>query len=254
MTFGHEKLKVYERALVFNVKASEWVRQWDSKYAVCDQLDRAACSIVENIAMACATQSAMKMRSLDYAIGSTLECAACLDLARIWRLMESACVMSEKETLSQSVRMLVGLRKSWSATQACVRDDGVEYGGEEEALFNHERLDVYRVALETASVFAGSETTHLLPKPVFRRLDELLTSIVLNIAEGNGRFSGVDQRKFLGTAHEAAIKMSARLDLCMAQELMPPNDVSACKERLERVAVMTWAMTEGLTAGEDRRS
>jgi four helix bundle protein len=253
MAFGHEKLKVYEQALHFNVRVSEWVKQWDSKYAVCDQLDRAACSIVENIAMASAAHSTMKMRSLDYAIGSALECAACLDLAGIWRLMKESCVTSEKVALSQSVRMLVGLRKSWSPTPSCVREDEEGYGVEDKILFHHERLDVYRVALETASVFAGSEATGLLPKHVFRRLDELLTSMTLNIAEGNGRFSGVDQRRFLETAHEAAVKMSARLDLCMTQDLMPPDDVRACKERLERVGVMTWVMTKGLTHGEERQ-
>lgn len=98
--FNHENLKVYQRTLPFNAKVSDWVGQWDGRHAVCDQLARAAGSMTENIAMASASYSAMKLRGLDYAIGSTLECAACLDLAGIKRLLDKASVALEKEELS----------------------------------------------------------------------------------------------------------------------------------------------------------
>ena len=79
MAFNHENLNVYRRTLPFNAKVSQWVGHWDTRHAIADQLSRAAGSILENIAMASAAFSAMKLRSLDYAIGSSLECAACLD-------------------------------------------------------------------------------------------------------------------------------------------------------------------------------
>jgi hypothetical protein len=69
---------------------------------------------LENIAMASAARSKMKVKSLDYAIGSTLECAACLDLAAIKQLAASPAVGTEKQELSRILRMLIGLRKSWS--------------------------------------------------------------------------------------------------------------------------------------------
>ena len=114
MAFNHENLKVYQRTLPFNAKVGVWTGQWDSKHAICDQLSRAAGSMLENIAMASAAYSAMKHRGLDYAIGSSLECAACLDLARIKQLLDAEMVYAEKEELSQILRMLVGLRKSWA--------------------------------------------------------------------------------------------------------------------------------------------
>ena len=83
MPFNHEHLKVYQRTLPFNVKVGVWTAQWDSQHAICDQLSRAAGSMLENIALASVAYSAMKLRGLDYAIGSSLECAACLDLAGI---------------------------------------------------------------------------------------------------------------------------------------------------------------------------
>lgn len=254
MAFSHENLKVYQRTLPFNSKVCAWIGQWDSKHAVCDQLSRAAGSMLENIAMASAAFSAMKPRSLDYAIGSSLECAACLDLARIKRLLDADATYAEKEELSQILRMLVGLRRSWAKTTQVVREGHTEYkvgsGGDkardkvcgEKVLFHHETLDVYRVALATAEAFCSSDAVCLLSNPAFRRLDELVTSMVLNIAEGNGRFSDADQARFLRTSHESAIKFAARLDLCETQGLLPQNEVGEWKLLLERVSAMTLTM------------
>jgi len=259
MSFNHENLKVYQRTLLFNAKVGIWTGQWDSNHAVCDQLSRAAGSMLESIAMASAAYSAMKQRGLDYAIGSSLECAACLDLACIKRLLDADMVYIEKEDLSQILRMLVGLRSSWSNTTQAVREERAEYGSpsagidkardkardkvcREKVLFHHETLDVYRVAIAAAEAFCSSETVSCLSNPVFRRLDELLTSMVLNIAEGNGRFSDADQARFLGTSHESVIKLAARLDLCVTQGLLPQNEVDEWKLLLERVSVMTSSM------------
>ena len=95
-----------------NVKVGVWTAQWDSKHALCDQLSRASGSMLENIAVASAAYSKMKLRGLDYAIGSSLECAACLDIAGIKQLLDMRSLHTEKEALSQILRMLVGLRKS----------------------------------------------------------------------------------------------------------------------------------------------
>lgn len=265
MAFNHENLKVYQRTLTFNAKVGKRTGQWDGKHAICDQLSRAAGSMLENIALASAAHSSMKLRSLDYAIGSGLECAACLDLARIKRLLDAERVFSEKEELSELLRMLVGLRKSWDRPELAVRENGLEYRAElessridkacdkahdkalgEKALFHHETLDAYRISLEVAEAFSSAEATSLLPTPVFRRLDELLTSMVLNIAEGNGRFSDADQARFLGTSHESAIKLAARLDLCVTQGLLPLPDAHGWKVLLERVSAMTLSMMRSI--------
>jgi hypothetical protein len=111
-----------------------------------------------------------------------------------------------------------------------------------QVFFHHEKLDVYRLSIETAKAFSSSEVVCCLPITVFRRLDELLTSVVLNIAEGNGRFSNVDQRRFLDTSHEAAVKMAARLDLYVIQGLLPEKEVKGWKDFLERISVMTSSM------------
>jgi four helix bundle protein len=256
VAFNHESLKVYQRTLPFNAKVGIWTGQWDSRHAICDQLPRAAGSVLENIAMASAAYSSMKFRGLDYAIGSSLECAACLDLAGIKKLLDAQTVRAEQEELSQILRMLVGLRKSWASMDHVVRegsaeeyttrgrriDDARDRDSGEGVLFHHETLDVYKVGLEVARALCASETVSRLSTSVFRRLDELLTSMVLNIAEGNGRFSDADQVRFLGTSHESAVKLAARLDLCVTQALLPASEVVGWKALLERVSVMTTSM------------
>jgi hypothetical protein len=124
--------------------------------------------------------------------------------------------------------------------------DKVEDGGE--AMFHHETLDVYRGALAAAGVIYSSQAITDLPNPAFRRLDELITSMVLNIAEGNGRFSDADQARFLGTSYESAIKLAARLDLCCARGLLPRSETNGFKGPLERVAAMTYGMIRSVKA------
>lgn len=256
MKFSHENLDVYKRTLAFATKILHWVGQWDPHHALCDHLERAAGSMCENIAMASAARSAMKIRSLEYAIGSALECAAGLDLSRVKKLLSEHHVLSEKEELSQILRMLIGLRKSWLPSSSMVKEPSEKYitkssagfiavnpGGKE--LFHHEKLDVYRAALKIAEAFTASEAVNRLSATTFRRLDELITSMVLNIAEGNGRFSTGDQRRFIGTSHESAVKLSARLDLCVVQGLLAADEVAAWKILLQRVAAMTYRMMGG---------
>ena len=97
-----------------------------------------------------------------------------------------------------------------------------------------------------ATAFCAAEAVSRLSNQAFRRLDELLTSMVLNIAEGNGRFSDADQARFLGTSHESAIKLAARLDLCVTQNLLPRDKVVGWKALLQRVSVMASSMIAGI--------
>ncbi len=203
-TFSHEKLVVYQRALAFYVDADRLCRGWDSKHAIVDHLSRAAESIVENIAEASAARSAVKKRALDYSMGSALECAACLDIAEVKALIGSGETTSRKHAIAEIFKMLMGLRKSW--TVGSVTEQGGSYDAGQTSptkahLFHHERLDVYVVALQLVRWLSKSMVSKELPSKVFRKLDGTATSIVLNIAEGNGRFSELDHRRFLEIAH-----------------------------------------------------
>ena len=49
-----------------------------------------------------------KARTLDYAVGSTLECAACLDIARIKSRLSQERSLTEKRRILEITRMLIG--------------------------------------------------------------------------------------------------------------------------------------------------
>jgi four helix bundle protein len=71
-----------------------------------------------------------------------------------------------------------------------------------------------------------------------REIDHSATSLVLNIAEGNGRYSELDHRRFLEIAASSAVKASAYLDLY--QQRLPSTDlrVSHGRELLSRTVAM----------------
>src|SRR5262245_17388755 len=82
--FTHHKLKVYEKALALSATAEELVSTWRKQHAIVDQFRRASESVVLNIVDGGRLRSSpSKIKALDYAVGSTLECAACLDIAGI---------------------------------------------------------------------------------------------------------------------------------------------------------------------------
>ena len=111
--FDHEKLKVYQAAISFVAWSTELVTQIPSKAAVKDQLDRASTSVPLNIAEGNGKFAIKdRCRFLDFARGSALECAACLDVIVAKNLLNEAAVQSGKSHLLEIVSMLMGLINS----------------------------------------------------------------------------------------------------------------------------------------------
>jgi four helix bundle protein len=114
--FDHEKLNVYQASLKFVAWATEQIAEVQAKAAVKDQLDRASTSVPLNIAEGNGKFAIRdRCRYLDFARGSAVECAACLDVLVAKRLAEAATVEEGKEQLFEIVSMLMGLIKSLTA-------------------------------------------------------------------------------------------------------------------------------------------
>ena len=64
------------------------------------------------------------------------------------------------------------------------------------------------------------------------------TSIPLNIAEGNGRYTGPDRCKFFDTARGSTLECAACLDVLVAKKVFTPNAVNAGKEILSKIVGM----------------
>jgi four helix bundle protein len=235
-------LKVYDKAVVFAASAEYLSARWSKRYSVSDHFLRAAESVALNLAEAARLEAgSLKATMLDYAIGSSLECAACLDIALILELIEPADAFTKKQSLREVTCMLVGLRKSW--LDGPLREDIAPYScndppNQHEHQFHHEGLDAYKVGLDFWKwlcnfLIAGNQSSRLT-----RQLDKASTSLLLNIAEGNGRFSALDQERFLDIAAASAVKVVAYLDLCQERALPAQLDISSGREFLTRITAM----------------
>ena len=104
--------------------------------------------------------------------------------------------------------------------------------------FDHEKLDVYREAID----FCGRVGDFLAATPAKAaakdQLDRASTSIPLNIAEGNGKFSAKDRARFLEVARGSALECAACLDVLFVRKLASEQQVAGQKEKLARIVQM----------------
>jgi four helix bundle protein len=112
------------------------------------------------------------------------------------------------------------------------------------ALFDHERLKVYREALRFV-VWAGPLIEELPGKLAAKdQLDRASTSIVLNLAEGNGNRSHPDRCRYFDIARGSSVECAACLDVLVAREKISLSLAEEGKAILLEVV----AMTAGLIA------
>ena len=99
-----------------------------------------------------------------------------------------------------------------------------------------DRLDVYRLAIA-----AQAQISALLPRcaPVLRdQLERASVSVVLNIAEGSGRYSRGEKRRHYSSAHGSAVESAAVLDLLVARDLTTAEECQPVRALLVRVVQM----------------
>ena len=66
-------------------------------------------------------------------------------------------------------------------------------------------------------------------------IDKSATSAVLNVAEGNGRYSELDHRRFLEIAAASAVKAAAYLDIYQQKALPTRVETTPGGELLSRI-------------------
>ncbi len=106
------------------------------------------------------------------------------------------------------------------------------------AYFDHEKLDVYQEAIAFCG-WVGEFLAVISAKAAAKdQLDRASTSIPLNIAEGNGKFSPRDRARFLEMARGSALECAACLDVLLVRKLASEEQVVLSKERLARIVQM----------------
>src|SRR5207244_13508545 len=101
--------------------------------------------------------------------------------------------------------------------------------------FDHERLDVYQEAIAFCG-WVGDLLNDIATKAAAKdQLDRASTSLPLNIAEGNGKFSAVDRARFLEIARGSALECAACLDMLAVRKFIGAERVVPAKEQLVRI-------------------
>jgi four helix bundle protein len=104
--------------------------------------------------------------------------------------------------------------------------------------FDHEKLDVYVQAIDFCG-WVGELLDGVSRKAAAKdQLDRASTSVPLNIAEGNGKFSFPDRCRFFEIARGSAVECAACLDVLVARKLARPEVATAGKERLVKIVEM----------------
>src|SRR2546423_5004424 len=90
-------------------------------------------------------------------------------------------------------------------------DESSEFG------FDHEKLEVYRESLAFVAWLSPVLENGVKVGEVKDQLDRASTSILLNIAEENGKYTLKDRCRYFDSAHGSALECAAGLDILVAK-------------------------------------
>jgi four helix bundle protein len=108
----------------------------------------------------------------------------------------------------------------------------------QECWFDHEKLEVYRESIAFIAWLSPIREGTVRSGDVKDQLDRASTSITLNIAEGNGKYTPKDRCRFFDIAHGSALECAAGLDILVAKAKLTPDQIRPGKERLQRIVRM----------------
>jgi four helix bundle protein len=119
------------------------------------------------------------------------------------------------------------------------------------ALLDAEKLDCYRPAIGFQTLAA-----QLLPRrgasALRDQLDRASVSIVLNIAEGAGRFSPADKARFYAIARGSATECAAIMDVVLSRALTTASTYHCGRSLLVRIVQMLTRLAAEMAARQSR--
>ncbi|HYD41968.1 MAG TPA: four helix bundle protein [Anaeromyxobacter sp.] len=115
---------------------------------------------------------------------------------------------------------------------------GTEAGtGTGEALFDHEKLEVYRIAREYL-VLATSLAARKIPRDLRDQFDRASASILFNIGEGAGKTARADKQRSYEIARGSTTEAATQLDVLRIRGLITAEQYDSARAMLVRVAQM----------------
>jgi four helix bundle protein len=104
--------------------------------------------------------------------------------------------------------------------------------------FDHEKLDVYKESIAFCGWVGEFLATVGVKAAARDQLDRASTSVPLNIAEGNGKFSSADRARFFEIARGSAVECAACLDVLVVRKLADSAAIDLQKEKLVKIVQM----------------
>jgi len=106
------------------------------------------------------------------------------------------------------------------------------------ARFDHEKLVVYRRSI-AFNAWVGELLNGISGKAAVKdQLDRAATSIAINIAEGNGKFSSKDRARYVDIARGSAVEAAACRDVLNARVLIDEATLGTGKDQLVEIVNM----------------
>jgi four helix bundle protein len=116
--------------------------------------------------------------------------------------------------------------------------------------FDHEKLDVYCLSIDfTSWAYLLCKSLNGLDRHSRDQLLRASQSIPLNIAEGNGKRSKPDRKRFFEISRGSAFECCAILDVLLACNVIDCEKVEEGKNLLHRIVAMLSKMTETTRKG-----
>jgi four helix bundle protein len=124
----------------------------------------------------------------------------------------------------------------------------------QEYWFNHEKLEAYRETIAFVAWLSEILEGAVRLGDVRDQLDRASTSMPLNIAEGNGKYTPKDRCRFFDIAHGSALECTAGLDVLVAKTKLSPEQIRPGKERLQKIVRMLMGLIKRNSTREYDRS
>jgi four helix bundle protein len=127
-------------------------------------------------------------------------------------------------------------------------DRGLRAEHEQEMIiFDHEKLEVYRVAVEYAdaadAIAAKLKAGNAHTRDQLRRASD---SIINNVAEGAGEFQPAEKARFYRMALRSCTESAATLHTCQRRKLADPDQIENARTLLKREVEMLTRLVQSV--------
>lgn len=119
----------------------------------------------------------------------------------------------------------------------------------DEYFFDHEKLHVYQKSLEFAAWLNDILSKINKRYAVIDQLDRASTSIVLNIPEGNGKYTAKDRCKYFDISRGSALECAGGLDVLVMKKLLTKEEITPGKIMLKDIV---WMLVGLIKSNSDR--